>query len=594
MESPSARARARRATRQGAPEEEERPPLPVALPRSWVRPVVRDVRPRVDEGRRPAKTTVGEQFARRGRCLRRRARSALVRAAVPPRVGDGLGHEPDDQVLRRSLVRLHPHHPDRWLPLRGAGPGRCLRRLAGRPDGTGGGGSGPRPVSRVGRGSAGSRRRARRQRRARPVEGAGGVSAYRPPRSRERGASGGGRMAAHGQRARPTGAGTGPPLRTARLHAGPARRPSHRLHLGELSRPGRADPGALQRLVRDVPPLRLHRRLPRDPRGRPATARLRRRGWASTSCTCPRSTRSARRPARAGTIPARPAPTTRAARGPSARSDGGHTAIHPDLGTLEDFRALLADASRERASRSPSTSRSRPRPTTRGSASIPSGSGTGPDGTIRYAENPPKKYEDIYPFDFESEDWPSLWTALLDVVLFWIEPGRAASSGSTTRTPSPSPSGNGCSPASRPRPRRHLPVGGVHAPPGHGGAGPKRVHASPTPTSRGAPRSGSSRPTSAELTAHGHRRLLPAQPVAQHAGHPLRGAPAGRPHRLPGPPGAGRHACRRATASTDPRSSCRSTCRESRDPRSTCARRSTRFGPGTSRARRACRGSWVS
>ena len=47
----------------------------------------------------------------------------------------------------------------------------------------------------------------------------------------------------------------------------------------------------------------------------------------------------------------------------------------------------------------------------------------GPDGSIRHAENPPKKYEDIYPFDFESEDWPDLWTALLDVVRFWIEQG---------------------------------------------------------------------------------------------------------------------------------------------------------------------------
>jgi starch synthase (maltosyl-transferring) len=46
-----------------------------------------------------------------------------------------------------------------------------------------------------------------------------------------------------------------------------------------------------------------------------------------------------------------------------------------------------------------------------------------PDGTIKHAENPPKKYQDIYPFDFESEDWRGLWTALLDVTLFWVERG---------------------------------------------------------------------------------------------------------------------------------------------------------------------------
>jgi starch synthase (maltosyl-transferring) len=46
-----------------------------------------------------------------------------------------------------------------------------------------------------------------------------------------------------------------------------------------------------------------------------------------------------------------------------------------------------------------------------------------PDGTIKYAENPPKKYQDIYPFDFESEDWPALWRELRDVMRFWIGRG---------------------------------------------------------------------------------------------------------------------------------------------------------------------------
>ena len=46
-----------------------------------------------------------------------------------------------------------------------------------------------------------------------------------------------------------------------------------------------------------------------------------------------------------------------------------------------------------------------------------------PDGTIQYAENPPKKYQDIYPLDFESRDWPALWEELKGVMLFWIEQG---------------------------------------------------------------------------------------------------------------------------------------------------------------------------
>jgi len=46
-----------------------------------------------------------------------------------------------------------------------------------------------------------------------------------------------------------------------------------------------------------------------------------------------------------------------------------------------------------------------------------------PDGTIRYAENPPKRYEDVYPLDFDTPDWQTLWTELLDVVRFWIQQG---------------------------------------------------------------------------------------------------------------------------------------------------------------------------
>ena len=46
-----------------------------------------------------------------------------------------------------------------------------------------------------------------------------------------------------------------------------------------------------------------------------------------------------------------------------------------------------------------------------------------PDGTIKYAENPPKKYQDIYPIDFECDDWKALWAELRDVFLFWIDHG---------------------------------------------------------------------------------------------------------------------------------------------------------------------------
>ena len=62
-----------------------------------------------------------------------------------------------------------------------------------------------------------------------------------------------------------------------------------------------------------------------------------------------------------------------------------------------------------------------------------------PDGTIQYAENPPKKYQDIYPFDFESDDWQALWDELLERVPLLDRRTASASSASTTRTPSRSP-----------------------------------------------------------------------------------------------------------------------------------------------------------
>jgi starch synthase (maltosyl-transferring) len=102
--------------------------------------------------------------------------------------------------------------------------------------------------------------------------------------------------------------------------------------------------------------------------------------------------------------------------------EGGHTSIHPELGTFDDFRDLLADASSRgiEIALDLAFQASPDHPWVR---EHPSWFRQSPDGSIRHAENPPKKYEDIYPFDFESPDWPDLWTALLDVVRFWIERG---------------------------------------------------------------------------------------------------------------------------------------------------------------------------
>ena len=103
-------------------------------------------------------------------------------------------------------------------------------------------------------------------------------------------------------------------------------------------------------------------------------------------------------------------------------SEGGHKAILPELGTLADFRRLVQsarglgidialDIAFQCAPDHPYVKEHPEWFTWR------------PDGTVQYAENPPKKYQDIYPFNFESDDWVNLWEELKSVFEFWIEQG---------------------------------------------------------------------------------------------------------------------------------------------------------------------------
>jgi starch synthase (maltosyl-transferring) len=102
--------------------------------------------------------------------------------------------------------------------------------------------------------------------------------------------------------------------------------------------------------------------------------------------------------------------------------EGGHKAIHPALGSFDDFDALV----REAAKRSISVALdiafqcSPDHPYVR---EHPEWFRKRPDGTIQYAENPPKKYQDIYPFDFETPQWRELWRELKSVFEFWIGHG---------------------------------------------------------------------------------------------------------------------------------------------------------------------------
>jgi starch synthase (maltosyl-transferring) len=102
--------------------------------------------------------------------------------------------------------------------------------------------------------------------------------------------------------------------------------------------------------------------------------------------------------------------------------EGGHTAIHADLGTSADFRKLLR-AARARDMEIALDIAFQVAPDHPWVKEHPDWFRRRPDGTIQFAENPPKKYEDIYPIDFDTQDGKALWQALHDVVAFWAREG---------------------------------------------------------------------------------------------------------------------------------------------------------------------------
>ena len=101
---------------------------------------------------------------------------------------------------------------------------------------------------------------------------------------------------------------------------------------------------------------------------------------------------------------------------------GGHKAIHPQLGTMADFQEFVT-ASAERGIEIALDLAYQCSPDHPYVKEHPQWFLHRPDGTIQYAENPPKKYQDIYPIDFETSDWQNLWEELKSVVLFWVDKG---------------------------------------------------------------------------------------------------------------------------------------------------------------------------
>ena len=102
--------------------------------------------------------------------------------------------------------------------------------------------------------------------------------------------------------------------------------------------------------------------------------------------------------------------------------EGGHKAVHPELGTLDDFRKLVTKA-KEFGIEIALDLAYQCSPDHPYVKEHPEWFKWLPDGTIQYAENPPKKYEDVLPINFETEHWKELWEELKSVVLFWAEQG---------------------------------------------------------------------------------------------------------------------------------------------------------------------------
>ena len=285
----------------------------------------------------------------------------------------------------------------RPLPLHRRGLGRPLRDLAARPG-----------QARRGRPGRARRPADRRRRWSKPAAARAERRGKRAPAPTARAA---GRRRADRARRAPCAGALEPELR-ALMARHPDRRRSTRseTELGVVVEPERARFGAWYEM--------FPRSATAEP-GRHGTFRdveapsaLRRRRWASTCSTCRRSIRSAARTARARTTRSSPSPDDPGSPWAIGAAEGGHTADPPRARHAGRLRRAGRRGRASTASRSRSTSPSSARPTIRRSREHPEWFRQRPDGTIQYAENPPKKYQDIYPFDFETEDWRELWEEL--------------------------------------------------------------------------------------------------------------------------------------------------------------------------------------
>ena len=219
---------------------------------------------------------------------------------------------------------------------------------------------------------------------------------------------------------------------------------------------------------------------------------------------------------------------------------GGHDAVHQDLGTIEDVKALTAAAKKHGIDIALdfAIQCSADHPWLH---EHPDWFHRRPDGTLKYAENPPKRYQDIYNVNWESPDWKGLWDALLSVMLHWVDAGVTVFRVDNPHTKPFEFWRWLIENVHRAQPRRRVPRRGLHAQIGHAPPGQDRIqpvlhllHLEELAL----------RTDRVRLRAGPHRgeRVLPPELLRQHPGHPARVPPARRPRRVRSPGHPRRHA----------------------------------------------------
>ena len=202
--------------------------------------------------------------------------------------------------------------------------------------------------------------------------------------------------------------------------------------------------------------------------------------------------------------------------------EGGHDAVHPDLGTIDDFDDFVAAAADEglEVALDLALQCAPDHPWAR---EHPEWFTVLPDGTIAYAENPPKKYQDIYPLNFDT-DPTGLYEEVLRVVRYWISHGVKVFRVDNPHTKPPNFWAWLIGEAKNDRPRRAVPRRGVHPARPAVRSGQARLHAVLHVLHLADGEMGAHRVRRIDRRA---RRLQPAEPVGQHARHPAR-KPAAR------------------------------------------------------------------